>query len=184
MDLTPLNGYSRLNNFLTLFHCSCSSPFPAFMLYGWFQWLPHNQLLTSWEEFTRALELWYGPSSFENHQHALFKLQQTCTVLGYPREFEWLGNRVVELLITAKLDCFLSSLKPEIRNELAILNPAFISQAIGLAKLVETKLQATQTLFPNPLRMPYPKSQSSLATYTTQQINTPYPFLNQVPTPN
>ena len=68
--------------------------------------------------------------------------------------------------------------------ELAILNPAFISQAIGLAKLVETKLQATQTLFPNPLRMPYPKSQSSLATYTTQQINTPYPFLNQVPTPN
>lgn len=118
---------------------------------GWFQWLHHNQLLTTWEEFTRALELRFGPSSFENHQQALFKLQQTGTVSDYQREFERLCNRVIGLSQPAILDCFLSGLRPEIHHELAILNPTSISQTIGLAKLVETKLQATKNpVYPPP----------------------------------
>lgn len=134
---------------------------------GWFQWLHHNQLLTTWEEFTRALELRFGPSSFENHQQALFKLQQTGTVSDYQREFERLCNRVVGLSQPAILDCFLSGLRLEIHHELAILNPTSISQAIGLAKLVETKLQATKNLSTPTQRPYYPKNPS----YSPSQIS-------------
>lgn len=113
---------------------------------GWFQWLHHNHLLTTWEELTRALELRFGPSSFENHQQALFKLQQTGTVSDYQREFERLCNRVIGLPQPAILDCFISGLRLEIQHELAILHPTSITQAIALAKLVETKLQASKPL--------------------------------------
>ncbi|KAL0303885.1 UNVERIFIED_CONTAM: Retrovirus-related Pol polyprotein from transposon.6 [Sesamum radiatum] len=83
-------------------------PMISFFIKGealsWFKWMSSNHQLSSWEAFVRALELRFGPSSFENHQAALFKLRQR-------------GSR-----------------------ELAVLQPSSISQAVGLAKLVEAKL--------------------------------------------
>lgn len=96
--------------------------------------------MTTWEEFTRAMELRFGPSSFENHQQALFKLQQNGIVSDYQREFERLHNCVIGLPHNAILDCFISGLRFEIQYELANLHPTTISQAIDLAKLVESKL--------------------------------------------
>ncbi|KAL0443843.1 UNVERIFIED_CONTAM: hypothetical protein Slati_2107000 [Sesamum latifolium] len=49
---------------------------------SWFKWLYTNQQLSSWDAFLRALELRFGPSSFDNHQAALFKLRQR----GYRRK--------------------------------------------------------------------------------------------------
>ncbi|GKD51600.1 hypothetical protein Tco_1280576, partial [Tanacetum coccineum] len=65
---------------------------------------------------TRALETRFGPSTYDNHQAALFKLQQTSTVTAYQTEFERLSNCVI-------------GLPPE-----ALLN------SIGLAKLIEDKI--------------------------------------------
>lgn len=104
-----------------------------------------NGALSTWTDFTRALELRFGPSSFENHQQALFKLRQKASVTTYQRDFERLCNRVVGFPPTAILDCFLSRFRPEIQHELAILKPTSISDAIGLAKLVESKLHATRS---------------------------------------
>jgi len=64
---------------------------------AWFQWLHNNHLLTTWERFCRDLELRFGPSSFENHQQALFKLKKTTYVHEYQKEFEKLCNRVHDL---------------------------------------------------------------------------------------
>lgn len=50
---------------------------------GWFKWMHTNQQLSSWDAFTRALELRFGPSSFTNHEVALFKLKQTRTVTQF-----------------------------------------------------------------------------------------------------
>lgn len=128
---------------------------------GWFQWMHKNGVLSTWPEFTHALELRFGPSNFENHQQALFKLRQTTSVTTYQRDFERLCNRVVGLPHQAILDCFLSSIKPEIQYELAILKPGSISDAIGLAKLVESKLLATRTYTfhrPSPKYPPAPTS--------------------------
>lgn len=71
----------------------------AFSLSGdalsWYKYLKKNHLLTTWEAFTRQLELRFGPSSYYNHQAALFKLRQTTTVVAYVTEFERLSNCIV-----------------------------------------------------------------------------------------
>lgn len=103
----------------------------------WFKWLHHNQLLTNWASFTRVLESCFGPSTYENHQAELFKLKQTGSIIDYQASFEKLGNQVVGLSHEDILNCFISGLIPEIQNELAIHKPVSISQAIGLAKLIE-----------------------------------------------
>ncbi|KAL0283614.1 UNVERIFIED_CONTAM: Retrovirus-related Pol polyprotein from transposon.6 [Sesamum angustifolium] len=42
---------------------------------SWFKWMFTNRQLSSWEAFVRALELRFGPSSFDNHHAVLFKLR-------------------------------------------------------------------------------------------------------------
>lgn len=51
-----------------------------------------------------------------------------------------MSNRVTSLIVEI-LNCFIFVLLPEIRREFIILHPYSISRAIGLAKLVENKLQ-------------------------------------------
>lgn len=41
---------------------------------SWLKWMYHNNQLTDWFSFLRALEPYFGPSSDENHQVELFKL--------------------------------------------------------------------------------------------------------------
>ncbi|PNX55841.1 hypothetical protein L195_g049472, partial [Trifolium pratense] len=124
---------------------------------GWFQWMYNNHLLSTWDAFTTALETRFGPSSFDNHQQALFKLRQTTTVADYQREFERLSNRVTGLSSVAIVDCFVSGLKPHINHELAIHQPHSISEAIGLAKLIESKSLASRPLSPSFQKYPPPK---------------------------
>ncbi|KAI5410411.1 hypothetical protein KIW84_055788 [Lathyrus oleraceus] len=58
---------------------------------------PISQLLTDWGSFTKALELRFGPSTYDNHQAELFKLTQDGFVVDYQTKFEQLGNQVVGL---------------------------------------------------------------------------------------
>ncbi|XP_071699636.1 uncharacterized protein [Rutidosis leptorrhynchoides] len=77
---------------------------------SWYKYLYNNNLLGDWPQFTRALQLRFGPSYFENHQATLFKLQQTTTVVAYQAEFERICNCVTRLSHTALLNCFISGL--------------------------------------------------------------------------
>lgn len=142
---------------------------------AWFQWLHQNNLLTTWDHFCRDLELRFGPSSFENHQQALFKLRQNTTVHEYQKEFERLCNRVHNLPPNAILDCFISGLRSEIQHEIAIICPTTISQAIGLAKLLKSKNLANRSTHPFPKK----PQQSSFPTISSH--NTP-PLLPAPPT--
>ncbi|XP_058776595.1 uncharacterized protein LOC131650912 [Vicia villosa] len=129
---------------------------------SWFKWMYKNQELTDWFAFTRALELRFGPSTYTNHQAELFKLKQTGSVVEYQATFEKLGNQVVGLSSEAIINCFISGLLPDIQNEIALHKPTSISQAIGLAKLIESKLReskpkiqkAFSTTFPRPTSNP------------------------------
>ncbi|GJY86779.1 retrotransposon gag protein [Tanacetum coccineum] len=60
---------------------------------SWYKYMHNNGLLGDWVTFTRALELRFGPSSFANHQAALFKLKQDGSVATYQTEFERLRHR-------------------------------------------------------------------------------------------
>ncbi|KAL0405646.1 UNVERIFIED_CONTAM: hypothetical protein Slati_3878500 [Sesamum latifolium] len=106
---------------------------------SWYKWMFHNHQLTSWDAFTHALELRFGPSTYDNHQAALFKLHQCGSVADFQAEFEKICNRVLGLTSEAIRNCFVSGLRPKIQRKLVILQPSSISQAIGLAKLLESK---------------------------------------------
>lgn len=82
-----------------------------------------NAQLSDWPSFVRALELRFGPSTYENHQAELFKLRQQGSVCDYQAQFEKLSNMVYGLPPNALLNCFISGLYPDIRKELAILKP-------------------------------------------------------------
>jgi len=100
-----------------------------------------NHQLTNWISFSHAPELRFRPSTYENHQAELFKLRQTSTVAEYQKRFEKICNRVMGLQPKMILYCFLSGLIPKIRREIAVLQPTSITQAMGLAKLLESKIQ-------------------------------------------
>ncbi|XP_050908813.1 uncharacterized protein LOC127122537 [Lathyrus oleraceus] len=152
---------------------------------GWYQWMFNNHLLSTWEAFTRALEVRFGPSAYDNHQQALFKLKQTASVADYQRDFERLCNRVTGLSPLAITDCFVSGLKFHIQNELAVHQPTSISQAIGLAKLIESKtsvtrpFQATTSKYPKPPLLPTPPHQLPQRNTLPQ---TPFPIKRLNPT--
>lgn len=114
---------------------------------NWSKWMHVNQQLTTWEVFLRALEQHFGPSSYENHQATLFKLRQLGSGVDYQAVFERISNRIIGLPADALLNCFISGLKPEIQRELAIIKPYSLTQTLGLAKVIEAKLQDTPTQY-------------------------------------
>ncbi|XP_058741863.1 uncharacterized protein LOC131614269 [Vicia villosa] len=134
---------------------------------GWFKWMFQNQLLTDWFSFKRALELRFGPSTYANHQAELFKLKQEGSVTQYQTQFEKLGNQVFGLPPDAILNCFISGLNQEIRNEIAVHRPTNISQAIGLAKLIESKIKESKPKFSKPFTTYTPKSSFPNSTQPT-----------------
>lgn len=130
---------------------------------SWFKWMYHNSQLSDWPSFLRALELRFGPSTYENYQAELFKLRQHNSVCEYQSQFERLSNRVYGLTPDALLNCFISGLHPDIRKEIAIIRPTSITQAIGVAKLVEAKIKDSK---PKTFRSNYPF-------HTTPSVPTP-----------
>nr|KYP75767.1 hypothetical protein KK1_019968 [Cajanus cajan] len=139
---------------------------------SWFKWLYSLNQLGDWPCFSRALELRFGPSTYENHQGTLFKLQQSGSVGEYQACFEKLCNKIVGLSHENLLNCFLSGLSPPIERELKILKPCNLTQAIGMAKLVEEKLSDATPKFSRP----------TLPTSTTSH-NTQAPNCTKLPSP-
>nr|KYP64598.1 Transposon Ty3-G Gag-Pol polyprotein [Cajanus cajan] len=162
-------------------------PMAAFYMQGealsWFKWMFHNHQLGDWHSFARALEIRFGPSSYENHQAELLKLRQTGSVVDFQTHFEKLCNRVVGILPEVLKNCFISGVLPDIQNEMALFQPQSVSQAIGLAKLIEAKLKDTKpkssrnfsTMSPGPSTIVPNSSLLSKSKGPTPSINTSPP---------
>ncbi|XP_042488048.1 uncharacterized protein LOC122068247 [Macadamia integrifolia] len=84
-----------------------------------FQWMYRSSQFSTWAVFTRALELYFGPSEFDDPQATLVKLTQTTTVAEYQSRFETLANRIEGIPPSFLVSCFISGLRGDIRNELA-----------------------------------------------------------------
>ena len=107
---------------------------------AWYQWMYRNGQIVSWMQFLQALELRFAPTAYDDPRGKLFKLQQSSSVASYLSDFESLANRIVGLSPLDLLSCFISGLKPEIRRDLLAQQPSPLSQAAGLARLQEEKL--------------------------------------------
>lgn len=113
----------------------------------WFQMVTRSQPFQSWNDFTRALELDFGPSIYDCPRASLFKLQQTKVVNDYYLEFTTLFNRVYGLSNDALIDCFVSGLKEEIRRDVMLHCPISIVKVVSIAKLFEEKLAAKNIVY-------------------------------------
>ncbi|XP_071709300.1 uncharacterized protein [Rutidosis leptorrhynchoides] len=107
---------------------------------NWFQWLEVTNQLHSWMDFVIALKVQFGPSSYEDPIELLTRLSQKGTVTEYQMEFQSLCCKTRELSDKVLKSCFIAGLKPEIRREVKSKSPFSLSQAIGLAKMYEDKL--------------------------------------------
>ncbi|KAK2367199.1 hypothetical protein QL285_080510 [Trifolium repens] len=141
----------------------------------WYQMVQRSSPFRSWADFTRALELDFGPSIYECPRATLFKLNQTGTVAEYYLQFTSLANRVYGLSNDALIDCFISGLPPEIRREVLIHTPTSIIKVVSLAKLYEEKYDAT----PKPQKASTNQFKPFNKPETTKNLT---PILNTPPT--
>jgi hypothetical protein len=169
----PLEWLFQEDQFFTFYQIPMESRLSMSSFYmkgdalSWFKWMYQNNQLFDWISFTKALELRFGPSTYANHQAELFKLRQSGTVSEYQAQFERLGNRVIGLPAEALLNCFISGLHTDIRNEMAIQHPTSITQAIGLAKLIEAKIKDSKNRPHKPYNQYTSPTYTKPSTYTT-----------------
>ncbi|PNX92889.1 Ty3/gypsy retrotransposon protein [Trifolium pratense] len=109
----------------------------------WYQMVQRTHPFQSWIEFTRALELSFGPSVYDCPRATLFKLKQIGTVAEYYLKFTTLANRVYGLSNDALIDCFVSGLHDDIRRDVLIHTPSSLVKAFSLAKVYEEKYTST-----------------------------------------
>ncbi|XP_077219595.1 uncharacterized protein LOC143853740 [Tasmannia lanceolata] len=119
----PTAWISKANKFFRFHHTSdeLKLEIASFHLdgkaYDWFQAMEREQPFGSWTHLARALQTRFGPSIYDNPQGKLAKLMQTSTVGNYQAEFDALANRTLHLPSQFLVDCFVSGLKPEIKNK-------------------------------------------------------------------
>ena len=80
----------------------------------WNQWFEKARLNITWEEFTQALCVRFGPTDYEDFDEALAKLQQTGTVREYQTQIEQLVTRVQDWPEKALVGSYIGGLKEEI----------------------------------------------------------------------
>ncbi|KAI9164982.1 hypothetical protein LWI28_005610 [Acer negundo] len=64
------------------------------LAFHWYKLIETNQAITSWEAFSRALTLWFGPSKYDDPAIALSNLRQQTTIFAYQKYFEILATKV------------------------------------------------------------------------------------------
>jgi len=118
-------------------------PLAAYHLEGesqmWYQLFRDSEEVVTWNALKTALQTRYGSTSFEDHFGELTKLQQTGTVRDYQLQFEQLLSKVERLSVHQQLGCFVSGLKGEVRIEVQAGRPKSVTEAIGLARLYESR---------------------------------------------
>ena len=127
----------------------------------WFQ--DCERSLDSWETFVRAIQVRFGPSSYDDPMEALTKLKQTTIVAVYKSQFEMLSNRIRNLSESHKLSCFLSGLRDKVRLVVRMQNPRTLNATFRLAKIQEEYLSTCKKVY-------RPFSESSRSNWQEQPI--------------
>ena len=103
----------------------------------WHRWLTKFRGPLSWNDFTKAILLRFGPTEYEDPSEALSRLKQTTTVAAYQEAFEGLSHQVDRLPEPFLIGCFIVGLRDDIRLDVKIKQPRTLASAIGVARLIE-----------------------------------------------
>jgi hypothetical protein len=104
----------------------------------WFQSCEHD--LGCWDNFARAIQLRFGPPSYDDPMGLLIKLKHVNSIEEYKGLFESLSNRIRNLSSMHKLNCFMSGLKDEVRLAIKMQGPRTLGEAYAMAKIQEQSL--------------------------------------------
>ena len=74
----------------------------------------------TWDEFTKAVQLRFGPTDYKDPSEALTRLKQTTSVAAYQEAFERLSYQVDGLPESFLIGCFIAGLRDEIRIDVKI----------------------------------------------------------------
>ncbi|KAA8520264.1 hypothetical protein F0562_014520 [Nyssa sinensis] len=100
----------------------------------WHRWLTKFRGPLTWDEFTKAVLLRFGPTDYEDPSEALTRLKQTTTIAAYQETFEKLSYRVDGLPESFLIGCFIAELRDDIRLDVKIKQPRTLTDAIGVAQ--------------------------------------------------
>jgi len=151
MGRIPLGGFEERKFFLFYQTLSqhrllISSIYMEGRALAWYMWMDNSGALTSWEAFTKALEIRFGPSPFYDPVEALIKLTQTATVEDFQSHFEFIANRTKDLPEPFLIGCFINGLREDIRLTVKMFKPTTLSSAFVLARMQEEKCLAEAKL--------------------------------------
>uniref|UniRef100_A0A2N9IS51 Reverse transcriptase n=1 Tax=Fagus sylvatica TaxID=28930 RepID=A0A2N9IS51_FAGSY len=104
----------------------------------WFQDCEHE--IMNWNEFVRAVQMRFGPATYDDPMETLTKLRHTHSVVAYKGQFEALSNRIRNLSEAHKLSCFMSGLRDEVRLAVKMQGARSLGEAYALAKIQEEYL--------------------------------------------
>lgn len=107
---------------------------------SWFSWLRDSGTIGWWEDFTAALRVRFGPSTFEDPIETFTKLRQTSMVEECQTKFEILSNKIKGFTEKFRINTFISSLRDDLKIMVRMLKPNTISIAFRLAKLQEDEI--------------------------------------------
>ncbi|KAH7525043.1 hypothetical protein FEM48_Zijuj06G0183200 [Ziziphus jujuba var. spinosa] len=105
----------------------------------WHRWFMKFHGPVSWKALTKAILLRFGPTEFKDPSEALTRLRQTTTVEAYQENFEKLSHRINGLPESFLIGCFIASLRDDIRLDVKIKHPPTLTEAIGVARLIEER---------------------------------------------
>ncbi|CAM8923904.1 unnamed protein product [Rhodiola kirilowii] len=106
----------------------------------WYQWMHSTHQLTDWKTFIRDLNKRFGPSPYSNAELELSQLRQTGSVKTYVAAFESLSTRTPGFSAANLLNIFMGGLRPEVLQEMILLEPNSLRRAMDMAKVVEQKI--------------------------------------------
>uniref|UniRef100_A0A2N9EHG3 Ty3 transposon capsid-like protein domain-containing protein n=1 Tax=Fagus sylvatica TaxID=28930 RepID=A0A2N9EHG3_FAGSY len=130
----------------------------------WFQSCEHD--LGCWDNFARAIQLRFGPPSYDDPMELLIKLKHVNSIEEYKGLFESLSNRIRNLSSMHKLSCFMSGLKDEVRLAIKMQGPRTLGEAYALAKIQEQYLANVK----RSTRPSYEANKDNWEQYSSQQV--------------
>ena len=141
----PINWIYRAEQYLEFQNIVAETQvqFASFHLEGialqWHRWLTKFRGPLSWNDFTKAILLRFGPTEYEDPSEALSHLKQTTTVVANQEAFEGLSHQVEGLPEPFLIGCFIAGLRDDIRLDVKIKQPRTLASAIGVARLIEER---------------------------------------------
>ena len=107
----------------------------------WHRWMTKFRGPLTWDEFTKAVQLQFGPTDYEDLSKALTCLKQTTIVATYQEALEKLSHRVDDLPKNFLIGCFIAGFRDDICIDVKIKQPRTLADTIGVAWLIEERNQ-------------------------------------------